>query len=134
MVLNDADEGGTYSSPRRRLTAVIGDTIPSYMNALTKDLQERQLLFKDTPPDEIKYWFEYTGPLQVCGYIISDVILYTLHYTCLLCFLCCVTFLLCSVFCVLFVLEKIRVFSLIHSMFKEKERERNRGVVVVCVM
>ena len=101
MVLNDADEGETYSSPRRRLTAVMGDTIPSYMNALTKDLQERQLLFKDTPPDEIKYWFEYTGPLQVRGYIIRDVILYTLHYTCLLCFLCCITFLLCSVFCVL---------------------------------
>jgi len=34
------------------------------MNALMKDLKERQKLFEDTPPEEVKYWFEYTGPLQ----------------------------------------------------------------------
>ena len=51
--------------PRRRLTAVMGDTIPSYMETLMKDLRERKKLFQDTPPEEVKYWFEYTGPLQV---------------------------------------------------------------------
>mmetsp|Transcript_10633 Transcript_10633/g.12139 ORF Transcript_10633/g.12139 Transcript_10633/m.12139 type:complete len:952 (+) Transcript_10633:261-3116(+) len=64
----DGGEEGTQQeeqpSPRRRLTAVMGDTIPSYMTALMKDLKERQQLFQDTPPEEIKYWFEYTGPLQ----------------------------------------------------------------------
>ena len=51
--------------PRRRLTAVMGDTIPSYMNELQEDLAARNKLFDDTPPEEIKYWFEYSGPLQV---------------------------------------------------------------------
>jgi hypothetical protein len=58
--------------PRRRLSStltthivVIGDIIPSYMNTLITDLMERKKLFDDTPPEEIKYWFEYTGPLQV---------------------------------------------------------------------
>lgn len=48
----------------RRLQA-LGDTIPSYMNHLMTDLKERKKLFDETPPEEIKYWFEYTGPLQV---------------------------------------------------------------------
>ena len=41
--------------------------IPSYMNDLIKDLEDRKKLFENTPPDEVKYWFEYTGPLQVCN-------------------------------------------------------------------
>ena len=53
------------SHPRRRLTAIMGDVVPSYMDALTKDLKERKKLFDDTPPEEVKYWFEYSGPLQV---------------------------------------------------------------------
>ena len=48
---------------RRRLASLTG--IPSYMEELTKDLAERKKLFDDTPPEEVKYWFEYTGPLQV---------------------------------------------------------------------
>lgn len=51
--------------PRRRLTGVMGETMPSYMNDLNNDLMERKKLFEETPPEEIKYWFEYTGPLQV---------------------------------------------------------------------
>lgn len=47
---------------RRRLASLTG--IPSYMEELTKDLAERKKLFDDTPPEEVKYWFEYTGPLQ----------------------------------------------------------------------
>lgn len=52
------------TSAHRRLTQ-IGDTIPSYMEPLLKDLKERKKLMEETPPEEIKYHFEYTGPLQV---------------------------------------------------------------------
>jgi hypothetical protein len=48
----------------RRLSAM-GDTIPSYVEPLMADLKGRKKLFEETPPEEIKYWFEYTGPLQV---------------------------------------------------------------------
>jgi hypothetical protein len=52
----------------RRLSQVpIGDTIPSYMEPLIKDLKERKKLMEETPPEEVKYWFEYTGSLQVCS-------------------------------------------------------------------
>jgi len=47
---------------RRRLEAT--DDIPGYMKPLLKDLKEREKLMKETPPEEVKYWFEYTGPLQ----------------------------------------------------------------------
>ena len=30
-----------------------------------EDLTSRKKLFAETPPDEIKYWFEFPGPLQV---------------------------------------------------------------------
>eukprot|EP00536_Pseudo-nitzschia_multiseries_P016948 jgi/Psemu1/247859/estExt_Genewise1.C_13040009 len=49
----------------------MGDVVPSYMDALTKDLKERKKLFDDTPPEEVKYWFEYTGPLQKYFYRFS---------------------------------------------------------------
>ena len=49
----------------RRQLSMVGDTIPKYMEPLMKELRERKKLFDDTPPEEIKYWFEYTGPLQV---------------------------------------------------------------------
>mmetsp|Transcript_22239 Transcript_22239/g.30980 ORF Transcript_22239/g.30980 Transcript_22239/m.30980 type:complete len:738 (+) Transcript_22239:102-2315(+) len=49
----------------RRLASVeVGDSIPSYMQPLMKDLEERKKLMEETPPEEVKYWFEYTGPLQ----------------------------------------------------------------------
>ena len=50
--------------PRRQLS-MVGDSTPSYMEPLMKELRERKKLFEDTPPEEVKYWFEYTGPLQV---------------------------------------------------------------------
>ena len=58
----------TVNSPDapRRMLSMVGDTIPSYMDPLMKDLRERKKLFEDTPPEEVKYWFEYAGPLQVC--------------------------------------------------------------------
>ena len=49
---------------RRRLS-MMGDGIPSYMDPLMQDLRDRKKLFDDTPPEEVKYWFEYSGPLQV---------------------------------------------------------------------
>jgi hypothetical protein len=59
------DDTQQQQQQRRRLTAVMGEVIPSYMNELNEDLEERKKLFEDTPPEEVKYWFEYTGPLQV---------------------------------------------------------------------
>ena len=52
--------------PRRRLMNASGPEVPSYMNSLLDDLASRKRLFEETPPEEVKYWFEYTGPLQVC--------------------------------------------------------------------
>ena len=66
-MLLQAEVGGVQAEQRghRRLTAVMGDTLPSYMNDLNDDLKERKKLFRETPPEEVKYWFEYTGQLQV---------------------------------------------------------------------
>ena len=41
------------------------DEHPAYMRKLFDDLTSRKKLFDETPPEEIKYWFEYAGPLQV---------------------------------------------------------------------
>lgn len=54
------------SFPHRRLTEeALGDKVPTYMSSLMNDLKERTKLMEETPPEEVKYWFEYTGPLQV---------------------------------------------------------------------
>jgi hypothetical protein len=49
-------------SSHRRLSA---SDPPSYMEDLMDDLKARKKLMEETPPEEVKYWFEYTGPLQV---------------------------------------------------------------------
>ena len=54
----------TDTFARRRLTS-IENSVPSYMQALFEDLKERRKLMEETPPEEVKYWFEYSGPLQV---------------------------------------------------------------------
>jgi hypothetical protein len=62
---NNINDSLTFgSSSHRRLTEV-GDAIPSYMHDLMEELKERKRLMEETPPQEVKYWFEYTGPLQV---------------------------------------------------------------------
>lgn len=43
---------------------------PSYMKDLFEELKERTKLMEETPPAEVKYWFEYTGPLQV-SYVVA---------------------------------------------------------------
>jgi hypothetical protein len=58
--------------PRRQLT-LVGDDVPSYMDSLMKDLRERKKLFDDTPPEEVKYWFEYSGSLQVSRFLMSSI-------------------------------------------------------------
>lgn len=68
---NKVENEPRESHPRRRLMAVMGDVVPSYMEALMTDLKDRKKLFEDTPPEEIKYWFEYTGPLQKYFYRFS---------------------------------------------------------------
>jgi hypothetical protein len=53
---------------RRRLEATnnpINAEPTPYMEDLFADLQARKKLFDDTPAQEIKYWFEYSGALQV---------------------------------------------------------------------
>ena len=50
---------------RRRRLQSTSDGSPSYMAPLFDELKERRKLMEETPPEEIKYWFEYTGPLQV---------------------------------------------------------------------
>lgn len=74
---------------RRQLSAV-GDSIPSYMDPLMKDLRERIKLFEDTPPEEVKYWFEYAGPLQVSdesqiGLLLFHSFVLGLFYRCIAC-------------------------------------------------
>jgi hypothetical protein len=54
---------------RRRLSEIspnkdIIGAVPSYMDDVMSDLTSRQKLMEETPPEEVKYWFEYTGPLQ----------------------------------------------------------------------
>ena len=61
-----------HDEPHRRLAQVIvGDSIPTYMEPLMKDLKARKKLMEETPPEEVKYWFEYTGALQVCCLFVS---------------------------------------------------------------
>jgi len=55
----------------RRLTDVSIDSVPTYMKSLFDDLKKRRELMEETPPDEVKYWFEYAGPLQKYFYRFS---------------------------------------------------------------
>lgn len=58
------EQSSQNNFPHRRLMEAVRD-VPSYMQHLMEDLRAREKLFEDTPPEEVKYWFEYTGPLQV---------------------------------------------------------------------
>jgi len=60
--------------PHRRLQSGVKpgkDYIPTYMVPILEDLKERKKLMEDTPPEEVKYWFEYAGPLQKYFYRFS---------------------------------------------------------------
>jgi hypothetical protein len=70
LVLQEAIVEGSSNNSNNSIsvidkTAAAAAAAPSYMQPLFADLRERQKLFIDTPPEEIKYWFEYTGPMQV---------------------------------------------------------------------
>jgi hypothetical protein len=43
------------------------------MKGLMEDLASRKKRFAETPPDEIKYWFEFPGPLQVGTLCMSSI-------------------------------------------------------------
>ena len=58
-----AAEEAAQQQRRRRLQDA--DDAPSYMAPLFDELKERRKLMEETPPEEVKYWFEYAGPLQV---------------------------------------------------------------------
>ena len=65
-IYNPGNHDDSNAHGRRRLSVMTEDAdVPLYMNDLMANLRERQKLFEDTPPEEVKYWFEYTGPLQV---------------------------------------------------------------------
>lgn len=75
------------SLQHRRLTEVDTTHLPavakssplaSFLAPLYKDLFEREQLFANTPPEEVKYWFEYAGPLQVRVLIVYCVAFYVL--------------------------------------------------------
>jgi len=60
--------------PHRRLESLVKpakDYVPSYMDPLMEELKERKKLMEETPKEEIKYWFEYAGPLQKYFYRFS---------------------------------------------------------------
>jgi hypothetical protein len=63
---NSMNSSGSNGS-HRRLSGYASSSKkpPSYMNELMDDLKARKKLMEETPPEEVKYWFEYTGPLQV---------------------------------------------------------------------
>mmetsp|Transcript_5527 Transcript_5527/g.8262 ORF Transcript_5527/g.8262 Transcript_5527/m.8262 type:complete len:768 (-) Transcript_5527:507-2810(-) len=66
----DANVLGDGSDHRRLSTA--SESVPTYMKNLIDDLKERTKLMEETPPEEVKYWFEYTGPLQKYFYRYSN--------------------------------------------------------------
>lgn len=56
------------SSHRRLLEATTSSSQNNnyfYMKDLFADLDARKKLFEETPEEEVKYWFEYSGPLPV---------------------------------------------------------------------
>ena len=55
-----ADEDGVAATHRRLMEA---GGVPLYVEPLLKELEERKKLFAES--EVVKYWFEYTGPLQV---------------------------------------------------------------------
>lgn len=59
----------------RRLAEDNKGALPSYMEDLMEDLKSRKKLMEETPPEEVKYWFEYTGPLQVSLFCILSGLL-----------------------------------------------------------
>ena len=66
------DNNSIASDHRRLQEENKKGTLPSYMKPLADDLDARKKLFDETPPEEVKYWFEYTGKLQVSALLSDD--------------------------------------------------------------
>jgi hypothetical protein len=86
--INNAYSFINWDGHGRRLASgtanVSKENPPSYMKDLLEDLKSRTKLMDETPPAEVKYWFEYTGPLQVsnCSLLPQPMSLYY-HVMCL---------------------------------------------------
>ncbi|KAL3788954.1 hypothetical protein HJC23_000238 [Cyclotella cryptica] len=61
---NNAYQFRSVAVDRAHRRLLSKDDPPSYMEELFEDLKARKKLMEETPPEEVKYWFEYTGPLQ----------------------------------------------------------------------
>jgi len=46
-------------------TAAASSPLQMHLQTLYEDLWAQEKLFDETLPEEVKYWFEYTGLLQV---------------------------------------------------------------------
>ncbi|KAL7570334.1 hypothetical protein ACA910_017178 [Epithemia clementina (nom. ined.)] len=69
---SDTDVEKEMVFPHRRLQEKVnGGGVPSYIEPMMKDLEERKKLFREAAPEEVKYWFEYSGPLQKYYYRFS---------------------------------------------------------------
>ncbi len=71
---NSPSNGGATHG--RRLSEISKKNPPSYMKELMEDLKARKKLMEETPPEEVKYWFEYTGPLQVSTFCFVQRVCY----------------------------------------------------------
>ena len=70
VMQEDHLEAEQHATHRRLLesdvpAAAQNSPLAPYLSTLFQDLRKREKLFADTPPEEVKYWFEYTDPLQV---------------------------------------------------------------------
>ena len=91
---DDEEEDRFIDNSHRRLSST---DPPSYMTDLFADLKARKKLMEETPPEEVKYWFEYTGPLQVRPFKLShSCCLFVLSCACLLHLDCFVLLPVCS--------------------------------------
>lgn len=74
---NKYSTSSSSAAARRRLSevgSISKKNPPGYMKDLFDDLTSRNKLMTETPPEEVKYWFEYTGPLQVSVCNIVDLL------------------------------------------------------------
>ena len=76
-VYTNGGSEGSNAARRRLLTSK-----PSYVDDINQELKDRQKLFDETPPEEVKYWFEYSGPLQVGQYVYNSIAIASVPFPC----------------------------------------------------
>ena len=74
------------SSTHRRLSLLHNnnnnndDSLLYYVKDIKQELKDRQKLYDDAKPNEVKYWFEYSGTLQVCILVCVCILVYVWIY------------------------------------------------------